>query len=715
MSRIESLIGQMTLAEKLGQLTMTASSYAVTGPIIAGDSTLSIVDGTLGNLLNMVGADHVHEMQRLAVEKSRLKIPLLIGLDIIHGHRTLFPIPLGEAAIFDPVAWEQTAREAAKEATADGLAMTFAPMLDVSRDLRWGRTAEGQGEDPWLGALVAQAKVRGYQGKDLSSNEALAACAKHFCAYGPVNGGREYASVDVSERTVHEVHLPPFDAAVAAGVVSIMPAFTDLAGIPMTAHVPLLRDYLRGKLGFDGVLISDYNAIGELIRHGVAADLADAATLALKAGVDIDMMADAYKRGLPVALERGSVTMEEIDTSVRRVLKLKEQLGLFEDPYRRGSKKESRDALVKRHRLARDVSGRAIVLLKNENDTLPLVGSARRLCVIGPLADATREMRGPWAAAGPDLANVSVLQGLKSGLPGTQILYASGVSIDKGDLSGIPAALEHCNGSDAILLCVGESATMSGEAASRAYPELPGHQRALAEAVLERAHSLKIPVITIVFSGRPLVIPWLAEKSDALLAAWFLGTEAGNAITDVLTGKVSPSGRTPITWPRAIGQVPLFFGMRPSGRPDSPDDSFTSKYLDIVNAPLFPFGYGLTYGKFSYSGLRVGPETVGEGDTIQVQVDVKNEGRREAEETVFLFTHDKVASVARPVLELKGFGKIKLKPGESGTVALSLRASELKFLGSDLKPVFEPGEVEVLVGPHADRERLLVGTIRQRA
>jgi len=714
MSRIETLISQMTLAEKLGQLTMTASSYAVTGPIIAGDSTQSIVDGSLGNLLNMVGADHVHEMQRLAVEKSRLKIPLLIGLDIIHGHRTLFPIPLGEAAIFDPATWEQTAREAAIEASADGLAMTFAPMLDVSRDPRWGRTAEGQGEDPWLGALVAQAKVRGYQTKNLSSADALAACAKHYCAYGPVNAGREYASVDISDRTLREVHLPPFEAAVAAGVVTIMPAFTDLAGIPMTAHVPLLRDYLRGKLGFDGVLVSDYNAIGELLKHGVAGDLADAATLALKAGVDIDMMADAYRRGLPIALKRGTVTMHEIDTSVRRVLKLKEQLGLFDDPYRRGSTKDSADAVVKRRRLARDVGARAIVMMKNDKDVLPLPGSTRRLCVIGPLSDAPNEMRGPWAAAGTELMHVSVLEGLKNALPGTQILYAAGVPIDKGDTSGISAALEHCNGSDAILLCVGESATMSGEAASRAYPELPGNQRALAEAVLERARVLKIPVVTILFSGRPLIVPWLAEQTDALLAAWFLGSESGNAIADVLLGKVSPSGKTPITWPRALGQVPLFFGMRPSGRPDNPTDTFTSKYLDVVNAPLYPFGHGLTYGKFTYSNLRVEPESVSPGDLIQARVDVKNEGRHAAEETVFLFTHDKVATVARPLLELKGFSKIKLSPGETGTVTVTLRASELQFLGLSLKPVFEPGEVEICVGPSADRDGLLVKTIRQR-
>jgi beta-glucosidase len=342
MSRIEDLISRMSLAEKLGQLTMTAAGYAVTGPIIAGDSTDSIRDGSVGNLLNLCGAGPVHEMQRLAVEQSRLGIPLLIGLDIIHGHRTLFPIPLGEMAMFDPAAWEQTAREAAREACADGLALTFAPMLDVSRDLRWGRTAEGPGEDPWLGTLIARAKVRGFQGSNLAAADALAACAKHYVAYGPVNAGREYASVDVSERALREVHLPPFAAAVRAGVATIMPAFTDLNGVPMTAHLPLLRDHLRGTLGFDGVLISDYNAIGELLKHGVAADLAEAAALALNAGVDIDMMANAYRKGLPEALRRGLVKIGQVDTAVRRVLGLKQALGLFEDPYRRGAPRRRR-------------------------------------------------------------------------------------------------------------------------------------------------------------------------------------------------------------------------------------------------------------------------------------------------------------------------------------------------------------------------------------
>lgn len=707
MSRIEKLIGEMTLAEKLGQLTMTASGYAVTGPIIAGDSTESIKDGSIGNLLNIVGPGPTHEVQKLAVEHSRLGIPLLIGLDIIHGHRTLFPIPLAEAALFDEAAWELSAREAAKEAAADGLTMTFAPMLDVSRDPRWGRTAEGPGEDAWLGARIARAKVRGFQGSDLSSADAIAACAKHFCAYGPVTAGREYASVDVSERTVHEVHLPPFEAAVAAGVATIMPAFTDLAGIPMTAHQALLRGYLRDKLGFDGVLVSDYNAIGELIRHGVAADLADAAALALKAGVDIDMMADGYRKGLPIALERGTVTMNDIDACVRRVLKLKEDLGLFDDPYRRGAAQETPQVLAQRRQLARSIGARAITMMKNDNDRLPLSPAIKRLSVIGPLADAGPEMRGCWWCAGENEPHVGVLAGLRAGFPDTEIRHAAGTDINSADRSGIPAALKLCNDTDAVLLCVGEATAMTGEAASRAYPELPGQQLALAEAVFEHARERGVPVIVVLFSGRPLVIPQLAEQADALLAAWFLGTEAGNAIADVVSGRVSPGGRTPMSWPRALGQVPIFFGQRNSGRPMSRDEAFTSRYLDVPNDPLYPFGHGLTYGRFTYRNLRVTPDRASVSDTITVRVDLQNTGRHTAEETVFLFTHDRVASVARPLLELKSFGKISLGPGESGSVKLSLAAAELRFLGIDLQPVFEPGEVEILVGPSADRSRLL--------
>lgn len=714
MTRIEKLMGEMRLAEKLGQLTMTAASYAVTGPIIAGDSTESIRNGTIGNLLNMIGQGPVHEMQRLAVEESRLGIPLLIGLDVIHGHRTIFPIPLGEAATFDPKAWELTAREAAREAAADGIALTFAPMLDVSRDPRWGRTAEGPGEDPLVAVEMARAKVHGFQQLDLASDESLAACAKHFVAYGPVTAGRDYASVDISERTLREVHLPAFAAAVKAGVVAIMPAFTDLAGIPMTAHIPLLRDYLRGELGFDGVLISDYNAIGELLKHGVAADLVEAAAMSLKAGVDMDMMTDAYRKGLPEALERGLVTMQDIDACVRRVLLLKERLGLFDDPYRRGARQEAPATITERRRISRDIGARSLVLLKNENEALPLHSSLRKLCVLGPLADASREMRGPWAAAGyePPIPHVSVMAGLREGLPGTEIAYASGVTISGTEIDGIPSAVDLCAGAEAILLCLGESAEMSGEAASRAIPELPGQQRALAEAVIERARRDRIPVVVVLFSGRPLIITRLAEQADAVIAAWFPGSEAGNSVVDVLTGRVSPGGRTPISWPRTLGQVPIFYAQRPSGRPMNPYDHYTSKYLDTPNEPHYPFGHGLTYSRFALSDLKIERQTVTEKDGVSVTVEVRNEGPRAAIETVFLFTRDKIASVARPVLELRAFTRLFLQPGESATAKLHFAASDLRFPGQDLAPVFEPGEVEILVGPCADRARLLVGSIQ---
>jgi len=710
--RIERLLGSMTLGEKLGQLTMTACGYAVTGPTIAGDSTAAIKSGAIGNLLNLVGAADVRDMQKLAVDQSRLGIPLLIGYDVVHGHRTVFPVPLGEAALFDPAAWALTAREAAKEAAADGLALTFAPMLDVSRDPRWGRSAEGPGEDPWLGTRIAAAKVRGFQGDDLSRADALAACAKHYCAYGPVTAGREYASVDISERTVLEVHLPPFASAVHAGVAAIMPAFTDLAGVPMTANAVMLRGWLREKLGFDGVIISDYNAIAELIHHGVAADKAAAAALALKAGVDIDMMADAYRYGLPIALERGLVTLNDIDASVRRVLELKERLGLFDDPYRRGARTESAADLQKRRQWSREIGARSIVMLKNAAAALPLTDRVKRLALLGPLADASAEMRGPWWGAAGATGQVTVLEGLRASFPAAHIAHCLGVPIAEDDVSGMSAALQCCEGSDAIILCVGEAAGMSGEAASRAHLGLPGVQRAFCEVVCARARQLNIPVIVVLFSGRPLVLPWLIEAADAVLAAWFPGTEAGNAIGDLISGQLSPSGRTAVSWPRATGQVPIFFGERPSGRPAAANDRFTSKYLDVANDPLFPFGFGLTYGKFELSNLRVTPRSASQSQTLEALIDVANVGAREAEETLFLFAHDVLASVARPLLELRAFGKITLAPGARGTVTLSFAAAELRFLGLNLQPVFEFGDVEILVGPCADRSKLLSTVVR---
>ena len=704
MSRIETLIGAMTLGEKLGQLTMTAAPYAVTGPFVAGDITAGIKSGAIGNLLNLYGPDTVAKTQRLAVEETRLGIPLLIGLDVIHGHRTLFPVPLGEAAAFDPALWAATARAAAREAAADGVHLTFAPMCDVCRDPRWGRIVEGPGEDPFVGAAIAAAKVEGFQGTNL---EGIAACAKHFAAYGAVMAGREYASTDISERTLHEVHLPAFAAAVAAGVATIMPAFTELDGIPMTAHKELLTDYLRGELGFEGVIISDYNAIAELLHHGVAADLAEAAALALQAGTDIDMMAGAYGNGLPIALERGLVSLAQVDAAVRRVLILTERLGLFKDPYR-GAGVEAAEIVAQRRVLARAAAAKSAVLLKNDGGVLPLA-KPRRIALIGPLGDAAEEMRGCWAAAAPMTGCVSIVEGLRAALPDAKIDHAQGVTIDGGDTSGIVEAVALCDGADAIILCVGEAANMSGEAASRAHPHLPGLQQRLCDAVFAAAGTR--PVITILFSGRPLIVPELAAKSAALLAAWFPGSEAGNAIADLIMGKVSPSGRTPVSWPRATGQIPVFFGERKGGRPFNAADHYTSKYLDSENTPLFVFGHGLSYGRFVCSNLRLSAATLTENGAVTVQVDVANDGAQAGEETIFLFSHDKVAQVTRPLLELKGFGKIALEPGARGAVSLTLRGTDLRFPGPRLTPLFEPGVVEICVGTAADRARLLTATI----
>jgi beta-glucosidase len=723
MSDVEALLGSMTLAEKLGQLTMTAAGSTVTGPVLAGASVEEIRDGSIGNLFNLMQREQWRDLQRVAVEQTRLGIPLLLGLDVIHGYRTLFPVPLAEAGLFDPTVWELTAREAAREAAADGIAMVFAPMVDVARDPRWGRMVEGAGEDAWLAARVAEAKVRGFQGGDLGAADAVAAVVKHYCAYGAVTAGREYASADVSERALEEIYLPPFDAAIAAGVAALMPAFIDVNGVPMTAHLSLLRERLRQRLGFEGVIVSDYNAIAELMRHGVAADLAAAAALALNAGVDIDMMANAYRHGLPIALERGAVSLTQIDAAVRRVLRLKQRLGLFEDPYRRGAATESAATLVRRRALARTTGARSLLLLHNEAELLPLPSTVQSVAVIGPLADAPAEMRGSWWCAGEPAETVSVLAGLRTALPSARVLYVEGVPLERTSAAAtssaptaesIATALELIEQCEVVLLCLGEAANEAGEAASRAHPVLPGRQRELAEAVLERARARDKPVIALLFSGRPLIVPWLIGRARAVLAAWFPGSEAGHAVADVLTGRVSPCGRSPVSWPRALGQVPIYFSQRPSGRPADPVDHYTSKYLDEANEPLFPFGHGLSYGRFTLSNLRLGAASVAEGDDIELWVDVLNGGEHAAEETVFLFARDPLASVARPLLELRGFARIQLPAGAGGTVHLQLPASELRFLDAQLHPVFEPGEIELLVGPSADRARLLSVSIQLR-
>lgn len=705
--RIERLLGAMTLDEKIGQLNMLTADLAVTGPGMPADYMAELKRGRLGSMLNLFGAPLMRQVQKAAVEETRLGIPLVFGFDVVHGHRTVFPIPLAEAAAFDPELWERTARIAAIEAAADGLTLTFAPMLDVARDPRWGRISESAGEDPWLTARLAEAKVRGFQGADLAAPDALAATAKHFAGYGAVMAGREYAQVELSERTLHEVCLPPFHAAVSAGTAAIMPAFTDIAGVPLTAHRGLLRDLLRKRWGFAGVLISDYNAIAELIPHGVAADLVEAAALALEAGVDIDMMATAYTRGLPEALRRGLVTMADIDASVRRVLALKAALGLFEDPYRTKAPVMTAERFAEHRAAAREAACRSIVLLANRNDRLPVAVAPARVAVLGPLADAADEMLGPWSGAGRGEEMVSYAAGLRAAWPQSRIEVARGVEMESADGSGMKSALALARAADLVVLCIGEARSMSGEAGSRARPGLPGHQEEFARAMFE----LGRPVVVLLSSGRPLMAPWLFERAEAVLACWFLGSEAGHAAADVITGRWNPSARLPVTWPFDVGQIPIFHARLPTGRPIDPSFRYSSKYIDMSNEPQFPFGHGLSYTQFAYANLRAVPVELRQGETLAVEVDVSNEGKLAGEETVLLFVRDPVASVSRPVLELKGMAKAFLQPGEKRTVRLALGCDALVVLDGALAPRLEPGAIEIFVGPSARAEALLKATV----
>ncbi|HLT01312.1 MAG TPA: glycoside hydrolase family 3 N-terminal domain-containing protein, partial [Geminicoccaceae bacterium] len=513
-ARIAALLEAMTLEEKIGQLTLVSAGWAVTGPQVSGDYMDALRAGRIGAISNLWGPEETRAVQRVAIEETRLGIPLIFAFDVIHGHRTIFPIPLGEAAAFDAGLWERTARAAAIEAAADGLCLAFAPMLDVARDPRWGRIAESPGEDPWVGARFARAKVRGFQGDDIAQPQNLAATAKHLAGYGASIAGRDYAAVEVSEATFHEVYLPAFRAAVDAGVAAIMPAFTDLAGVPMTANAAVLRDLVRQRWGFDGVIVSDHGAVGELIAHGVAGDDAEAAALALRAGVDIDLMGGTYGRGLPVALQRGLVTIEHIDAAVVRVLELKARLGLFDDPYHRSDAALAPPGQAELHReLARDAARRSIVLLTNRDGLLPL-SDGGRIALLGPLADAREDMLGPWAAAGRAADMVTILEGLRAALPRSEIDHAPGVAIDGDETGGIGAALDLARAADVVVLSLGEARRMSGEAASRARPVLPGRQAELAQAVLD----LGKPVVVLLSSGRPLVAPWLFERAGAVLA-----------------------------------------------------------------------------------------------------------------------------------------------------------------------------------------------------
>ncbi|QGM47477.1 glycoside hydrolase family 3 N-terminal domain-containing protein [Methylocystis heyeri] len=705
---IERLLSEMTLDEKIGQLNLVTAGQAVTGPIGNGDISENIRAGFVGGVLNIWGRDEIRAAQRLATEETRLGIPLFFGLDVLHGYKTIFPIPLAEAGLFDPLAWERSARVAAAEAAADGLDLTFAPMLDVARDPRWGRIAEGPGEDPLVASVFAKAKVRGFQGARLSGRSAVAATAKHFCAGGAALGGREYAPVDISERTLEEVYLPPFLAAVEAGCAAIMPAFNSLNGVPMSMHRDLLTGRLREEHGFSGLFISDYTAIAELVEHGVAASLVEAAALALRAGVDVDMVSGVYVGGLKQALERGLVDLGDIDGAVRRVLKLKNDLGLFDDPYRRLGATEI--AQHETNALALDIARRAVTLLTNKG-VLPLSPKLRRLAVIGPLADARGEMLGPWSAAGAPENCVTILEGLRNALPDAEISFHPGCGINDDDRSGFEQAKAICAASEAVVLCLGEAAGMSGEAASRARLTLPGVQRQLAEEAL----STGVPTVAVLCSGRPLIIGELAEKAGATLAAWFLGSQAGAAVAQVLTGRFNPTGRLALAWPRETGQIPVFHAQRSSGRPFNATNPFTSKYIDLSPEPLFAFGHGLSYSQARLGNLRVSPSafSFAEAGEIMVEAEAVNEAGALVEETVFLFIHDIAASVAQPQMALKAWAKVSLAPGETKTVKFNLARESFTLLDRDLKPRFEAGEFEILVGLSADRSALL--SIRTRA
>ncbi|MEZ0471865.1 glycoside hydrolase family 3 N-terminal domain-containing protein [Luteimonas salinilitoris] len=694
---VESLLARMTLEEKLGQLTQSRGRGSDTGPRVPEGGEAQIRAGQIGSFLGVYGADYSRQMQQVAVEESRLGIPLLFAHDVIHGFRTTFPVPLAEAASFDLEAVENAARIAAVEATAHGLHWTFAPMVDIARDPRWGRIVEGAGEDPYLGSRMAEARVRGFQGTDLTAPDTLLATAKHFVAYGGAEGGRDYNTVDVSERTLHEVYLPPFKAAVAAGVQSIMPAFNEVAGVPMHAHRPLIETLLREQWGFDGVLVSDYNAVQELMQHGVAATRTDAAILGLEAGVDIDMVSGIYLEDVAEAVRDGRLDEALVDASVRRVLRAKYRLGLFDDPYRYSDPaREAAMTLTPAHReAARELARKSFVLLKNDGDTLPLSKRLRTVAVIGPLADDRRQMLGNWAAAGRPEDAVTPLDGIRAALgPDVRVLHAQGAEIDGDDVSGLDEAVRIARQADAVILMLGEDQEMSAEANNRTTLDLPDVQEELAQAVQATGK----PVVAVLFGGRPLSVNWLHDNVPSILMAWFPGVEAGNALADVLFGDHAPSGKLPVTFPRNVGQVPIHYNHKNTGRPPDAEDKYTSKYLDVHWTPLYPFGHGLTYTRFRYDDLRVKTPRIGRGEAVDVEVTVTNAGGRAGDEVVQLYLRDDVASFTRPVKELRGFQRVTLQPGESRTLRFRLEPEAMALLDADLRPVVEPGTFTVFAG-----------------
>ena len=715
---IDVLMSKMTLEEKLGQLNLPASGDITTGEAESSDISSKIKEGKVGGLFNIKSVAKIKEVQRIAVEESRLKIPLIFGMDVIHGYETVFPIPLGLSASWDMPLIEKSARIAAIEASADGINWTFSPMVDISRDPRWGRMAEGAGEDPYLGGEIAKAMVKGYQGSDLTKNNTIMSCVKHFALYGASEAGRDYNTVDMSRIRMYNEYFLPYKAAIDAGVGSVMASFNEVDGIPATGSKWLMTEVLRNQWGFKGFVVTDYTGIPEMIAHGVG-DLQTVSAMALNAGVDMDMVGEGLLTQTQKSLKEGKVKQAEIDRACRLVLEAKYKLGLFQDPYKYCDlDRAKKEVYTKEHRdFAREVAAKSFVLLKNEGNILPLKKSGT-VAVVGPLADDKRNMPGTWSVAARFDEAISVMEGLKS-VAGNQVnfLYAKGANLHhdaefekRAGAFGkelkrderpaeviIKEAVEVAKKSDVVLAVIGESAEMSGEASSLTDIELSASQRDLLKALLETGK----PVVAVLFTGRPLALKWEDEHVPAILNVWFGGSEAGYAVADVLFGAVNPSGKLTATWPQNVGQVPIFYNHKNTGRPLAEGawfQKFRSNYLDVTNEPLYPFGYGLSYTSFAYGDLKLSKNEAKGNQSITASVELKNTGKYDGEEVVQLYVRDVVGSVTRPVKELKGFQKVTLKAGESKTITFTITPEELKFYNSDLKYDWEAGEFHIMVG-----------------
>ena len=715
---INNLMSKMTLEEKIGQLNLPGAGDITTGQATSSDIAKKIREGKVGGLFNIKSVTKIRNVQKVAVEESRLKIPLIFGMDVIHGYQTVFPIPLGLSCSWDMKLIEQSARIAAQEASADGICWTFSPMVDISRDPRWGRMSEGSGEDPYLGSQIAKAMVKGYQGDDLRKNNTIMACVKHFALYGAIEAGRDYNTVDMSRIRMYNEYFPPYKAAVDAGAGSVMSSFNELNGIPATANKWLMTDVLRKQWGFNGFVVTDYTAILELIDHGLG-DLQEVSAQALRAGIDMDMVADGFLTTLKKSLEEGKITKEQIDLACQRILEAKYKLGLFDDPYRYcDNYRATTEIFTNENRLVtRSIAAQSVVLLKNDKQLLPLQNKGT-IALIGPMADNKENMTGTWSVAADFSKSISLLTGLKEAIGiDARILVARGTNIvndsildSRISIFGKPTyrdkrsqedmideAVEVAEKSDVIIAALGESAEMTGESSSRSDINLPENQKELLQALLETDK----PVVLVLFTGRPLSLAWENANVPAILNVWFSGTEAGNAITDVLLGKVNPSGKLTATFPQNVGQIPLYYNHKNTGRP-LPEgkwfQKFRSNYLDVSNEPVYPFGYGLSYTKFEYGDLKMS-NTLAKGDqSLTASIMLTNSGKYDGSEVVQLYIRDLVGSVTRPVKELKGFQKIALKAGESKIVTFTITPEELKFYNTDLKYDWEPGEFLMMVG-----------------